>query len=346
VKRRDLEYDLPGELIAQQPATARTLARLLYLPAAGGRVHHSVADLPSLLRPGDLLVLNDSRVIPARLHAHRATGGRVRMLFLGLGPDGEARALLKARGRLAPGETLVIQPGEAEIVLGPRLGGGLWVVRVRMGTWKDVLIAGLPPLPPYIRRPFSDDANLSEDRERYQTVFARHDGSVAAPTAGLHFDQPLLLEIKNRGIETAFVTLHVGPGTFRPVQTENLDDHVMEKEWCHIPWAAAEAVTRARAENRRVVAVGTTVVRTLESAAQRATLAGSFETRLFIRPPFRFALVDALITNFHLPGSTLLSLVAAFAGLERVMEAYRHAATHGYRFYSYGDAMLIEPNDA
>jgi S-adenosylmethionine:tRNA ribosyltransferase-isomerase len=346
MKTSDLDYELPPERIAQEPAPRREDARLLAIERATGALAHlSVRDLPSLLRPGDLLVLNDTRVWPARLHARRATGGKAQFLLLRVPERGGAPALARHAGRLKPGETLRVEGAEelAVVVAELRPEGEAVLEPAGGRAWAELLDrAGRAPLPPYIRRPFEDDPRLSSDRERYQTVFARVDGSVAAPTAGLHWTPALLAEAERRGARRAFVTLHVGPGTFRPVRSDELEGHAMEAEWCSVPRETVEAARAAREAGGRVVAVGTTSVRALESAALSGELR-PFEgpADLFIRPPFPFRAVDALMTNFHLPRSTLLALVAAFAGLDLVLSSYREAVRLGYRFYSYGDACFF-----
>ncbi len=359
--RTDLfDYELPPELIAQTPVEPRDASRLLVLGPEGGLEHRRFRDLPGYLRPGDLLVLNQTRVIRARLYGRKAaTGGAVEILLLRpaarQAPGGAAGAdwteswewetLVRPGRRILPGTELVF--GEPE----PRLHGrvvdrtaaGGRVVSFRPERPGDSFAEALEelgqvPLPPYIGRPLADP-------ERYQTVYAAVRGSVAAPTAGLHFTPTVFGELAARGVSTAKVTLHIGLDTFRPVQEAEVEDHAMHSEWYHVPPEAAEAVARCRAGGGRVVATGTTVVRTLEAAAHpdRPGLvrAGSAETRLFIYPGYRFRVVDVILTNFHLPRSTLLMLVSAFGGTERVLGAYREATRLHYRFYSFGDAMLI-----
>jgi S-adenosylmethionine:tRNA ribosyltransferase-isomerase len=355
----DFDYDLPPELIAQEPSPQRDRSRLLVLPRdrsrrreGGGPAHHVFCDLPELLRPGDLLVLNDTRVVPARLVGRRArTQGHWEGLFLRAQPDGAWELLCQTRGRLVAGETLVVHResgggGEGlRLVLVGRTPEGRWLARPEEPGDPAELLArhGQVPIPPYIRKGRARD----EDAERYQTVYAARPGAVAAPTAGLHFTPAVFEALRRRGIDRGFVTLHVGPGTFQPVQVEDVDRHRMQPEWGELPAATAEAMTDARARGGRVVAVGTTVVRVLESAAALPPGPGggpapwSGLTDLTIRPPYTFRAVDALVTNFHLPRSSLLLLVAAFAGLEAIRSAYRVAVEQRYRFYSYGDAMLI-----
>jgi S-adenosylmethionine:tRNA ribosyltransferase-isomerase len=332
----DFHYDLPPELIAQQPSARRGDSRLLHLPAASGISDRAFADLPDLLRPGDLLVFNDTRVIPARLYGEKETGGRVEVLIERLVSDHEALAHVRASKSPRPGSRLTVGGHRLEVV---QREGGLFRLHATDTSLAELMEAhGHMPLPPYIQR-----ADGEVDQERYQTVFGERPGAVAAPTAGLHFDQAMLSGLQAAGIETARLTLHVGAGTFQPVRVQNLDDHRMHSEWLQVPAETVEAVARTRARGGRVVAVGTTSVRSLETAAAAGELAPySGETRLFIRPGYEFRVVDVLLTNFHLPESTLLMLVSAFAGYERVMAAYRHAVAARYRFFSYGDAMLLE----
>jgi S-adenosylmethionine:tRNA ribosyltransferase-isomerase len=341
VLTRDFDYDLPPASIAQEPAP-RGESRLLVLDRQGSDRYARVRDLPRLLRPGDLLVLNDTRVIPARLHGRSAGGGKMEILLLERLADREWEALVKPGRRARTGSLIQIEEGLAAEVVDKREDGPSHRYRLRFSEPIEPHLdrLGHIPLPPYIHRP-----DTPEDRERYQTVFARRPGAVAAPTAGLHFTAELLREIEAAGVETARVTLHVGLGTFKPVAAERVEEHRMESERYEIGEEAADAVRRARTAGRRIVAVGTTVVRTLESAAKAGdgeVRAGSGATELFITPGFRFQAVDALLTNFHLPCSTLLMLVSALAGRERVLAAYAEAVREGYRFYSYGDAMLAE----
>lgn len=333
----DLVYELPPELIAQAPAAERTAARLLVVDrATGALAHRTVADLAALLRPGDLVVVNDTRVIPARVHGRRPTGGRLELLFVRPRDDERTWEVL-VRGGPRAGERVHL-PDATATWLAP-LGEGRWTLA--LDTTEPVLAwlerAGEVPLPPYIARPGGPNA---ADRERYQTTYARVPGAIAAPTAGLHLTPALLDALAARGIELAALTLHVGPGTFLPIRTDDLDAHVMPGERYAIPDDTAARIAAARAAGRRVVAVGTTTVRALESSAADGVRAG--EATLFIRPGHGFRVVDALLTNFHLPRSTLLALVAAFAGWERVRGAYEEAVRRRYRFYSFGDAMLLE----
>ena len=353
---RDFDFDLPPELIAQEPAAERGASRLLCLDRTSGRVEHrAIAELPSLLAPGDVLVVNNSRVFPARLLGRRIPGGgAVECLLIGrvapnhrsTGPaDGELwEALVHPGQRLGPGRRVRFDGVPAlhgEIV--ERRFYGRRVIRLWTddGSPVDAVIEaiGHMPLPPYIRRP-----DRQTDRDRYQTVFARERGSVAAPTAGLHFDASLLGALAQRGVVLVEITLHVGYGTFQPVRAERVEDHRLEPEPFEIGASAAAAIGDALAEGRRVVAVGTTTTRTLEAVASAhagSVVAGEGATDVFIYPGFAFRVVTGLLTNFHLPQSSLLMLVAAFAGREQVLNAYAQAAAEGYRFYSYGDAMLI-----
>jgi S-adenosylmethionine:tRNA ribosyltransferase-isomerase len=336
----DLDYALPPELIAQEPAPERAGARLLVLErATGARRHARVADLPGLLRRGDLLVLNDARVIPARVRGRRPSGGRLEVLFVRPCEEWPGEWEVLVRGGPRAGEEVHFPEGRGEWVAS--LGEGTWRVRLAIeGPVSDWLErVGEVPLPPYIRRP----AGPSEaDRARYQTVYARTPGAVAAPTAGLHFTPELLAALADAGIETATLTLHVGPGTFQPIRADDVEGHRMAPERYELSADSAARVAAARAAGRRVVAVGTTTVRTLESVAARGPLvAGAGEADLFIRPGHDFRVVDALLTNFHLPRSTLLALLAAFGGWERIRAAYEEAVERRYRFYSYGDAMLV-----
>jgi S-adenosylmethionine:tRNA ribosyltransferase-isomerase len=333
-----LDYDLPPDLIAQAPAAERDAARLLVLRRADASLaHHVVADLPELLRPGDLLVLNDTKVVPARLIGRRAaTGGQWEGLFLRCSADAW-EMLCQTRGSLQPGEVIEIERDGAILALTfrGRTPNGHFLFAAPSEPVGDVLARfGHVPLPPYIRRGRDEPA----DAERYQTVYARSPGAVAAPTAGLHFTPRLFDRLAARGIERTFVTLHVGLGTFEPLPRENPESAELHAEWCELSDEAAAAIAACRSRGGRVVAVGTTAVRTLETAGGRAFRG---DTHLFIRPPFDFTTVDALLTNFHLPRTSLLLLVAAFAGEDLVRRAYELAIAHRYRFYSYGDAMLI-----
>ena len=347
MKVSDFDYGLPSELIAQFPAENRSAARLLILDrAARAWTHSTVAALPQLLVRGDLLVVNDTRVFPARLLGHRVpSGGAVECLLVGhLGGD-RWEALVHPGQKLKPGSLMRFE--HEGVVLHGEILARHFHGRRTLRLWRDpggdvdeaIDRIGHVPLPPDIKR-----SDTPADRERYQTVYARRRGSVAAPTAGLHLTDEILADLQARGIDRAAVTLHVGYGTFKPVRSERVEDHTVDPEWVEIREDAADAIASAKRESRRVVAVGTTTTRALESAA----LAGGDVLRplrepvhLFIYPGFRYQVIDALLTNFHLPRSSLLMLVCAFAGRDLVLAAYRDAVAHGYRFYSYGDAMLI-----
>lgn len=346
------DYELPTDLIAQHPLPNRTDARLLVVDRKRGALTHAhVRDLPDWLDPRDTLVLNDTRVVPARLAGYRTqTGGRWQGLFLSADEHGAWLVIGKTRGKLQPGETITLQDRTARDCVVLRLllsrDDGTWVARPelpasdgpKLDVWTLLDEIGRVPLPPYIR----GGEMLDSDRETYQTVYATHPGAVAAPTAGLHFTPELLARLRARGLETATVTLHVGLGTFRPIAAERLSEHVMHREWGRIDAATVERLGGRRAAGGRIVAVGTTSVRVLETASAVGMLqAWSGETDLFIRPPYAFRSVDALLTNFHLPKSTLLVLVQTFGGERLLREAYELAIRERYRFYSYGDAMLI-----
>jgi S-adenosylmethionine:tRNA ribosyltransferase-isomerase len=336
----DFDYDLPPEAIAQAPPKVREGARLLAIDRATGALSdRRVVELPAILRAGDCLVVNDSRVIPARVLAEDASGRDVELLFLEAETPARWRALVRPGRRCRPGATL--RAGEATLTVVADLPDGARLIERGDGTVAELLaIHGLPPLPPYIAHHAKPEP---EDWERYQTVYAETPGSVAAPTAGLHFSHALLERLRAAGIEIQRVTLHVGAATFRPIKSARVEDHVLLPERAVLSPSTAEAVNAARGAGRRVIAVGTTATRTLESAAgddgRVSPLDGHATAYLY--PGHRFRVVDALLTNFHLPRSSLLVLVAAFAGRELILKAYRHALTAGYRFYSYGDATLI-----
>lgn len=344
MRKSDLFYDLPERLIAQQPLPQRAASRLLHLDGRDGAVRDlAFADLPGLLRVGDLLVFNDTRVIPARLFGHKDSGGRVEVLVERLLSERQVLAHVRASKSPKPGSALHLD-GDSVCLMRKRQGD-LFLLEFTEAVDAVLERAGHMPLPPYIVRPDNAD-----DLSRYQTVYARHKGAVAAPTAGLHFDEAFLQQLHLAGIASAFVTLHVGSGTFQPLRAENLADHHMHAEYCEVSPATVDLVKQTRAAGGRVVAVGTTVVRSLESAVRDGELQPySGDTAIFITPGYRFRCVDALLTNFHLPESTLLALVCAFAGYEHAMNAYRHAVEQEYRFFSYGDAMFInrtsEEND-
>lgn len=343
-----LDYELPEDLIAQHPSAQRCQSRMLVLHRAdGGLEDRLFADLPEYLRAGDCLVLNDTKVLPARFFCRKATGGRLEGLFLEETAEGCWKVLLKNAGKLKPGARLTFLDRQGRLrqdmeVL-ERLGEGQWIIRPVSAAPAEVILhaIGTAPLPPYIKRPVCPE-HPEEDLSRYQTVYARRPGAVAAPTAGLHFDKTLMERLERMGVRTAYLTLHVGLGTFRPIQTETLEEHTMHSERYEISPQAAEIINTAAKTGGRIIAVGTTSVRTLETAAENGqVLASAGQTDLFTTPGYSFKIVDAMITNFHLPRSTLLALVAAFAGLETIKTAYRHAVQERYRFYSYGDAMLI-----
>jgi S-adenosylmethionine:tRNA ribosyltransferase-isomerase len=337
------DYELPAALVAQAPAEPRDSARLLLVGEALGEA--LVRDLPELLRPGDLLVLNDTRVLPTRFFGRR---GEVPVELTLVEPEGEDAwwALARPGKRLRPGNRVRLAPGFSATVAGKDGEGRVRLSFALAGEELRAAIraAGSMPLPPYIRRPRGGEA---ADREAYQTLFARREGSVAAPTAALHFTPDLMNRLAARGVRHAFVTLHVGLGTFAPVKAEDTDGHRMHEEWREVPEETAAAVTATRAAGGSVVAVGTTATRALESAAGEdgSVRPGAGRTSLFVTPGHRFRVVDRLLTNFHLPRSTLLMLVAAFAGLERTRAAYAHAVARGFRFFSYGDACLIDRVD-
>lgn len=340
------DYHLPRELIAQSPLPDRSAARLLVVRRATQTLEHCVVrDLPALLASGDGLVLNDTRVIPARLVGCRTqTRGRWEGLYLGSDEHGVWKILAKTRGKIKAGETVTVVDREGQdafqLLLLEPIGQGLWAARPDVSDGVLVLLerVGRVPLPPYIR----DGEMVAADRDAYQTVYAERPGAVAAPTAGLHFTPALLKQLEDAGIEICRVTLHVGLGTFRPITAAKLDEHPMHAEWASIDAPTVARLNGTRAAGGRIVAVGTTVVRTLETAAASGQLqAWEGETNLFIRPPHQFRAVDVLLTNFHLPRSTLLILVRTFGGDELIRRAYDEAIRQGYRFYSYGDAMLI-----
>jgi S-adenosylmethionine:tRNA ribosyltransferase-isomerase len=338
MQRSDFHFDLPAELIAQYPLPERRDSRLLQLDGPSGRTSdRRFAELPQLLQPGDLLVFNDTRVIPARFHGKkRGSGGKVELLIERLLDPHRALAHVKASKSPPPGTFIELGDGAELEVLSRR--DALFEVRSGSAELMDLMRShGHIPLPPYIAR--GDEA---EDLERYQTVYAKRPGAVAAPTAGLHFDQAMLDQLESQGVASAHVTLHVGAGTFQPVRVDDLDTHVMHSEYLEVDQRVCDQVARVRAGGGRVVAVGTTSVRSLETAAASGELRPyRGETRLFIRPGYRFHCVDAMVTNFHLPESTLLMLVSAFSGYAEMMAAYRHAVEQRYRFFSYGDAMFL-----
>jgi S-adenosylmethionine:tRNA ribosyltransferase-isomerase len=336
----DFDYPLPPECIAQAPLAERSASRLLVMHGVSLE-DRGFVDLPDLLTPGDLLVMNDTRVLHARLMGRKESGGQVEVLVERISGDDSVLAQVRASKAPKTGSRIRLEASFDAEVLGRE--GEFYLLRFHPDGSEDAaeLIEkhGRLPLPPYIER-----AAASPDEERYQTVFAKERGSVAAPTAGLHFDAPLLARLRERGIGIAHVTLHVGAGTFQPVRVQDLSQHRMHTERYHVPQATAEAIAATRQRGGRIVAVGTTSLRTLESAADEsgAVKVGAGETALFVTPGYRFRVVDRLVTNFHLPKSTLLMLVSAFGGMNEIRAAYRHAIDAGYRFFSYGDAMLIQ----
>ena len=348
LKTVDFDFELPQELIAQEPLLDREAARMMVVDRASGTLsHHTVRDLPSFLKPHDCLVLNDTRVIPARLHGHKeGSGGHVELLLLEETAEGEWDALCGSSRRPKPGMRLLMAGGRlvAEVT-GWREGGG---VKVRLRGERPVMEVleevGLPPLPPYIKRPQApEQATLDRDRLYYQTVYARIPGAIAAPTAGLHLTESMLQELGRRGVSHAAVTLHVGMGTFKPVKVDTVTDHIMEAERFVVSPETVQAIDQAKAAGGRVVAVGSTSVRTLETAAAATghVESSSGRTQIFIYPPYQFKVVDAMLTNFHLPRSTLIMMVSALAGSDLIRRAYAEAIRERYRFYSYGDCMLI-----
>jgi S-adenosylmethionine:tRNA ribosyltransferase-isomerase len=341
MKISDYDYELPDELIAQRPAPRREDARLLVVERSTGLLHDTrVSEIGAWLHSGDALALNETRVRPARLRLRRPTGGAVECLFVRPEADGDWRVLARPGRNARPGQRLTSEAGDLEVEVTSADEDGVRLLRIVKGELEAALRAhGEIPLPPYIHR-----APTPEDAERYQTVFARVDGAVAAPTAALHFSEALLSGLAAAGVTSERLVLHVGPGTFRPVASEDPTAHVMDEEWFEIAGSAARGLLAARERGGRIVAVGTTAVRALESSCDAhggQLAAGSGWTRKYILPPYRFRAVDALLTNFHLPRTTLLLLVAAFAGRELVRRAYAHAVAKRYRFYSYGDAMLV-----
>jgi S-adenosylmethionine:tRNA ribosyltransferase-isomerase len=339
MRRTDFHFDLPPELIAGRPAPRRSDSRLLHLDGrSGALVDRQFRQLPQLLRAGDLLVFNDTRVVPARLHGLKAdSGGKVEVMLERL--TGGRTALVQLKSSKPSRNGTVIRLGDGSQLTVTGRDDDFWCVEFDADAAAVFDRLGEIPLPPYIAR-----AAEADDAERYQTVYAREPGAVAAPTAGLHFDDGVLAGCRAAGVEFAYLTLHVGAGTFQPVRVDEVAEHRMHAELCVVPAAVCAAVQATRARGGRVIAIGTTAVRSLEAAADGGELAPfAGETRLFITPGRRFRVVDAMVTNFHLPESTLLMLVSAFAGRERVLDAYRHAVGQRYRFFSYGDAMLVEP---
>ncbi|WP_026470924.1 tRNA preQ1(34) S-adenosylmethionine ribosyltransferase-isomerase QueA [Alkanindiges illinoisensis] len=337
----DFSYDLPDELIARYPLAKRSASRLLHLNAQGQTKDCTIAQLPELLQAGDLLVLNDTRVIKARLHGKRASGGAVEVLVERITGTDTALAHVKASNSPKAGATLYLADGQLEAQVEGRQNN-LYELRFNQSVLPALEQFGALPIPPYFNR-----AADETDDERYQTVFHNPDkaASVAAPTASLHFDDELLAALQQKGIHKAFVTLHVGAGTFQPVRTDNIAEHIMHSEWGEVPQATVELIEKTKASSGKIIAVGTTATRALESAAKANNgelKAWSGETDIFIYPGYHFKVIDRLLTNFHLPESTLLMLVSALAGREPMLQAYAHAIQEKYRFFSYGDAMLID----
>jgi len=348
MKTEKLNYYLPSELVAQKPLSIRSDSRLLVLDRSSGDVSDcSFGGLGEFLSPGDCLVLNDTKVLPARFFARRTTGGKLEGLFLAATADGVWTAYLKGIRKLKQGDEFYLKDRQkadfCKAVLLERLDQGKCRLRIEANADAQGVLdeIGFPPLPPYINRD-DDPAVAAEDEMRYQTVYARQAGAVAAPTAGLHFTEPLIEQLKKAGVKFAFITLHVGAGTFKPVTANNLEDHKIHRERFSINEENTRIINKAKNEGGRIIPVGTTSTRVLETvAADSQITVTDGTTELFIMPGYQFKVIDAMITNFHLPKSTLLALVAAFAGLENVLAAYRHAIEQRYRFYSYGDAMLI-----
>jgi len=345
VKLSDFDYHLPQERIAQRPLEHREESRLLVLRRKDGRMEHRrFTNVVEYLHAGDVLVINDTRVLPWKVTGRRATGGAIEGLLIEARPDGTWLAMFKSHGKLVPRERLRLLDRRLTAHLVSRDDEGIWTIRFDEPDAPRILAeCGLAPLPPYIKRTARDDELAGLDRRRYQTVFASRPGAIAAPTAGLHFTTELLDRVRAGGTKVVTLTLHVGVGTFHPVKVERIEEHRMHPEWYELTGEAASVINECRRSGGRVVAVGTTSVRVLETCAdEHGTLAGSSGTTdLFIYPPYRFRAVDVLITNFHLPESTLLMLVCAFAGREQIFHAYEEAKRAGYRFFSYGDAMLI-----
>lgn len=335
----DFDFTLPKELIAKHPSETRSACRLLSLDGVTGQIEHGVfSNIIDKINPGDLLVFNNTRVIPARIYGKKASGGKIEILIERLLDNHRALAHIKASKSPKEGAELILgEDGSVNVIMLAR-HDSLFELQFPDDVLTILNKIGHIPLPPYIDRP--DD---SHDREVYQTVYSKIPGAVAAPTAGLHFDQPLLEKLKQKGIEMAFVTLHVGAGTFQPVRVENIESHVMHAEYAQVPQSVVDAVLACKARGNKVIAVGTTSVRALESAAQKTGKIAPFfnDTQIFIYPGYHFNVIDSLITNFHLPESTLIMLVSAFAGYQNTMNAYQEAVKQQYRFFSYGDAMFI-----
>ncbi|RUA06871.1 MAG: tRNA preQ1(34) S-adenosylmethionine ribosyltransferase-isomerase QueA [Gammaproteobacteria bacterium] len=338
MKLSDFDFDLPKALIAQSPPENRTSSRLL-IPQLN-IIDTIFSNIGDFIKEGDLLVLNNTKVIPARLFGHKESGGKVEIMIERLLSDCQALAMIKASRAPKVGSHIILENQVQATIL--QKGEGFYTLEFATDSLLNLLDkVGHIPLPPYIER-----ADNAQDLSRYQTVFAQKEGAVAAPTAGLHFDDALLTSLKNQGVNSAFVTLHVGAGTFQPVKTNEIEDHHMHSEYYELPQQTVDKITKAKANGGRIIAVGTTAVRSLESAARHGALKQrQEETDIFIYPGYQFQVVDAMITNFHLPKSSLLMLVSAFIGRERMMEIYQHAIKEKYRFFSYGDAMLLERNN-
>ncbi len=348
MRTKCLDYDLPKELIAQRPTEMRGASRLLVMDRATGKVcDRHFADILEYVAAGDCLILNNTKVLPARFFAHRPTGAKLEGLFLGERPDGLWEVMVKGAGKIKTGQEIVLRDKAGtdwrRVRAVARISEGRWLLDVGTTQTAGEILEkiGFAPLPPYIKR--SDDNQLAKvDLQRYQTVYAQRSGAVAAPTAGLHFTKELLEQSEDKGVRLAYVTLHVGAGTFAPIKAEQLADHKMHTETFSISQDDADVINDTKDKGGRIIAVGTTSVRTLETIwGDGKVAAAEGSTDLFITPGYKFKIVDAMITNFHLPRSTLLALVCAFAGLENVLAVYRHAIDERYRFYSYGDAMLI-----
>ena len=350
MKTDELNYNLPVELIAQQPCGSRSESRLLVLNRASGEIVDSRFDhIGEFLHRGDCLVLNDTKVLPARFFGRRASGGKIEGLFLAENEPGVWEVMLKNAGKVKADEIIWLKNKDEskaaryKATIADKMGGGVYRLKIETSENHTAILGeiGFPPLPPYIKR--GDNLNQAEaDQMRYQTVYACKDGSVAAPTAGLHFTDDLIGRLKESGVGFARITLHIGIGTFKPVETENIEEHKIHREWFCIDEENVGIINAAKGSGGRIIAVGTTSVRVLETVVSDSKVkAGSGTTELFVKPGYEFKIVDGMVTNFHLPKSTLLALVAAFAGLEKVLAAYRYAVEGRYRFYSYGDAMLI-----
>jgi S-adenosylmethionine:tRNA ribosyltransferase-isomerase len=348
MKTSELDYELPAELIAQRPSDIRSDSRLLVMKRGGGLIDTYFKNIGEFLKPGDCLVLNDTKVIPARFFAQRASGAKIEGLFIRETKQGVWEALLRNGGRLKTGEIVYLLGCSKEKLCQMQVSDsqpdGMRLLKVNHPADAHSILeeVGIMPLPPYIKRKHVSDSIAAMDRQRYQTVYAQYAGAVAAPTAGLHFTNELIEQLKQQGVKFAWLTLHVGLGTFKPVTVENLDEHQVHSEAYSLDEANADIINTAKSNGGRIIAVGTTSVRTLETIAQNGKVAAQNGcTQLFIKPGYQFKIIDAMLTNFHLPRSTLLALVGAFGGLENIFAAYRHAIKNHYRFYSYGDAMLI-----